>query len=306
MENLARRAAILADVRRFFAERGVLEVDTPVLARTTVTDPAIDSIAVPIGADTWYLQTSPEFHMKRLLAAGAPAIVRIGPVYRAGEAGRIHNPEFTMVEWYRPGFDAARLQREVADLVDRVLGAARYERVAYDVLLHEAFGVDPARASAASLDAALERAGIVVSAGSEPDSRAKLDLLFDAAVRRRGGRLFVDEFPFDQAALARTRLRDDGRAVADRFELVIDGVEIANGYMELTDAAVLEERIAADAKMRTARGSPVPPADARLLDAMRAGLPDMSGVALGFDRLVMLSLGATTLAEVVAFPFTRA
>jgi lysyl-tRNA synthetase class 2 len=306
LEALARRASLLAAIRSFFTQRGVLEVETPALAARTVTDPAIDSLTVSVGTGKWYLQTSPEFHMKRLLAAGAPAIVRIGPVFRADEQGRLHNLEFTMIEWYRPGFDATALECEVAALVDLVLGEAPYEYVTYRDLIRAVFAVDPAHASMDELYDAARAAGHQVSRALATDRRALLDLLFEIAAKARRGRVFVTEFPADQAALATTHRSAEGIDVADRFELLIDSVEIANGYAELTDAAVLEARMQRDRERRRRDGRPVPEIDERLLDAMRAGLPAMSGVALGFDRLAMLALGADALSDVIAFPAPRA
>jgi lysyl-tRNA synthetase class 2 len=304
--TLARRAALLSEIRRFFAARGVMEVETPSLAPYTVTDPAIDSLGVAVGTERWFLQTSPEFHMKRLLAAGAPAIVRIGPVFRADEQGRVHNPEFTMIEWYRPGFDAAALRHEVAELVDAVLGPAGTSTVTYRRLVERTFAVDPLTAPDAALLDALRRHGIAPSRDVETDRRALLNLLFDAALGKQHGRIFVTDFPAEQAALSTTRHDTDGVEVAERFELVIDGLEIANGYRELADADVLEGRMRSDRERRAREGRAVPDADQRLLAAMHAGLPEMSGVALGFDRLVMLAVGARELAEVIAFPASRA
>jgi lysyl-tRNA synthetase class 2 len=303
---LARRASLLAAIRSFFTQRGVLEVETPALAARTVTDPAIDSLIVSVGAGKWYLQTSPEFHMKRLLAAGAPANDHLGPVFSADEQGRLHNLEFTMIEWYRPGFDAPSLECEVAALVDLVLGDAPYEYITYRDLIRGAFSVDPAHASMDELHDAARGAGHQVSRALATDRRALLDLLFELAGKARRGRVFVTEFPADQAALATTHRSADGLDVADRFELLIDSVEIAKGYAELTDPAVLEARMQRDRERRRREGRPVPEIDERLLDAMRAGLPAMSGVALGFDRLAMLALGADALSDVIAFPAPRA
>ena len=306
IDTLAHRAALLAEMRRFFAARGVMEVETPSLARRTVTDPAIESVDVRLGAERWYLQTSPEFHMKRLLAAGAAAIVRIGPVFRAGEQGRVHNPEFTMIEWYRPGFDGAALRNEVADLVSVALGPDDAVTVTYRQLVHDAFGVDPFRATIDLLVASLRAHDVEPSDVVAGDRRALLDLMFDGALRRRSGRTFVVDFPADQAALATTRRDADGTEVAERFELAIDGLEVANGYQELTDASVLEARMEADRERRRRDGRVAPEQDERLLAAMRFGLPYTSGVALGFDRLMMLAVGARELSEVIAFPASRA
>jgi elongation factor P--(R)-beta-lysine ligase len=284
LEALRERAALLRQVRQFFHDRGVLEVQTGVLGSATVTEPAVESIAVQ---GVGYLQTSPEYQMKRLLAAGAPSIYQLGPVFRAGESGRRHNPEFCMLEWYRLGFDDAQLMAEVAALVDLALGAGHWQTLTYA----EVVGRAPARA--------LEQA---VGPLSE---REALDLQFSEGLDTLGrGRYFITDYPADQAALA--RLRPGNPAVAARFELVVDGLEVANGYWELGDAQVLEQRFEVDLASRRARGQHEPPVDQRFLAAMAAGLPDCAGVALGFDRLLMLRLGAASLAEAIAFPIDRA
>ena len=291
LDALRERAAVLADVRRFFAARSVLEVQTPVLGRHTVLDTAIDSMATRQGL---YLQTSPEYHMKRLLAAGAPSIYQIAPAFRAGEAGRLHNPEFTLLEWYRLGFDAPALMREVQDLVDMSLGVAGYETKTCAELLKERFGTD--LADPAALLAVGRSLGL-----RDPVLDEAADLALAEALGETSGRVFVTEFPAPLAALA--RLGENG--TASRFELLVDGVEIANGYHELTDATELAARMAADAAHRLARGKETLEPDARLLAAQRHGLPDCAGVALGLDRLLMLKTGAASIAEVVAFDSDR-
>ena len=265
---LRARAEILRRVRRFFDERGVLEVQTPTLGRASVTDPEIESLATADGA---FLQTSPEFYMKRLLAAGAPSIYQLGPAHRAGESGRLHGIEFSMLEWYRLGWDDQALMQEVTELVDAVLGPASYRRFAYAELL-----------------------------ATRPDGAGHPDLRFAEAVEKLGeARVFVTDYPAEQAALARLRLGKP--QVAARFELIVDGIELANGYHELTDAQELRARMARDNRKRQTQGKPVMQPDERLLAAMAQGLPDCAGVALGLDRLAMLALGASNLAEVVAF-----
>ena len=306
-ETLVARSQTLASIRAFFAQRGVLEVDTPVLSRTTVTDPAIESLSLVDAGERRYLQTSPEYQMKRLLAAGAPSMVRIGPVFRAEESGRLHNPEFTMVEWYRLGFDLRQLMDEVVALVDLVLGAQRYRTVTYHQLLNEGAGVDVFESSASDLLAALNRFGVELSAGAAADHRALLDLLVTHAIDALGaGRVFITDYPADQAALARLVRDSAGRSVAARFELIIDGVEVANGYDELADADVMERRMASDIELRRAARRDEPAHDRRLLAAMRHGLPRCSGVALGFDRLMMRKLGAARIEEVMPFGVARA
>lgn len=293
MATLRERGRLLAEIRGFFAARKVLEVQTPALGRRTVLDPALDSIATRDGR---YLQTSPEYHMKRLLAAGAPSIYQIGPAFRDGEAGRWHNPEFTILEWYRVGFDAPALMAEVAALVDSLLGRTAYRSVACADLVREQFGVD------------IDDNGALLELGrtlglAEPAFDEALDLaLADALSSCAESRVFVTGFPAPLAALA--RIGDDGRA--QRFELIVDGVEVANGYHELTDAAELAVRMENDLARRRVLGKTEPAPDEALLAAHGHGLPDCAGVAMGLDRLLMLRLGAQSLAEVMAFSWDRA
>ncbi len=270
---LRARGALLSSVRGFFADRGVLEVQTAVLAAHTVTDVNVHSLAAGAAG---FLQTSPEYQLKRLLAAGSGDIYEITPAFRAGEAGRLHNPEFTLIEWYRLGFDDETLMAEVSALVDLALGPERYRMHSY--------------------------ADLVGDLGRPAD---ELDLALAEAIEGLGkGRHFITRYPAEQAALA--RLCPDDASVAARFELVVDGVELANGYHELTDGVEQRRRFAADVEARRAVGLPEPEVDERLLAALDAGLPDCAGVALGFDRLLMLQQGASSLAEVMPFPLDRA
>lgn len=253
----------------------MLEFHPPALARHTVTDPHVEAIAVP---GYGYLQTSPEAAMKRALAAGAPDLYALGPAFRADEQGRLHAAEFTLLEWYRLGFDDAALRAEVAALVDRVLGPADYVTISHQALLAQAPPPDPL-----------------------PDDPAVAeDLRLVTALDALGpGRVFVVDFPAATAAMA--RLRPEQPHLAARFELVIDGVEIANGYDEGTDAEQLRQRFAADQAARRSAGVDVPAADPYLLSALDAGLPRCAGVALGVDRLIMLALGASRLEAVLPF-----
>ena len=293
LATLRERGRLLAEIRGFFAARNVLEVQTPALGRRTVLDPALDSIAARDGR---YLQTSPEYHMKRLLAAGAPSIYQIAPAFRDGEAGRWHNPEFTILEWYRVGFDAPALMDEVAALVDSLLGRAPYGSVTCADLLRERFGID------IDSTAALLELGSTLGL-AEPTLDEALDLaLAEALTSRAERRVFVTGFPPALAALA--RVGDEGSA--ERFELIVEGVEVANGYHELTDAAELAARMDADQERRRVLGKPEIAPDETLLAAHQHGLPDCAGVAMGLDRLLMLKVGATSLAEVMAFSWDRA
>ncbi|MEZ7818010.1 MAG: EF-P lysine aminoacylase GenX [Pseudomonadales bacterium] len=268
MNGLVQRAALLWSLREFFARRQVIEVQTPVLAPNTVTDPDVESVAVP---GYGFLQTSPEYQMKRLLAAGAPSIYQLGPVFRHEEIGRLHNIEFTMLEWYRLDFDHDQLMDEVAKLVDGVLGPASYTTVTYAELVGD-----------------LDR------------PRDELDLAFaEASQALNPGRFFVIDYPAEQGALA--RLQPDNSAVAARFELVIDGVELANGYWELLDPEEHLQRFAQDQKSRNSRGLGSVEIDSAFMAALEAGLPTCAGVALGVDRLLMLAMGQRSLDKALTF-----
>ena len=307
---LKSRAQLLAYVRGFFADREVLEVETPALGRFGVTDPHLDGIPATVsaaGREGGWLQTSPEYHMKRLLAAGSGAIYQVSRVFRNGERGRRHNPEFSMLEWYRPGFDDARLMDEVADLVCGFLGCPRPERIPYRQAMVAWAGIDPFDATDQQLRQRCEpwlEAGQLARLGRDEC----LDLLMSFAVEPNLGLdcpQFVTDYPASQAALARTH-RTDGVAVAHRFELYVDGVELCNGYWELTDPEEQRRRFDQDNRIRATLGKQAMAVDEAFLAAISEGLPDCAGVALGLDRLLMLKLGARTIDEVLAFPFERA
>jgi elongation factor P--(R)-beta-lysine ligase len=307
-EALLLRARLLAQLRAFFAARAVLEVETPALGTGATTDPQIDSLSVEVrGAGLRYLHTSPEFAMKRLLAAGSGDIYQVCKVFRDGERGRQHNVEFTLLEWYRLGVDHHALMAEVAALVHALLGPARVAQVE-QLSFHAAVGrhaaLDPSTASTAECAGCLQRAGIDVPRGA--DRGALLDLIVGELVGPRlghGGACFVYDYPADRAALA--RIRRDDPPVAERFELYVDGIELANGFHELGDAEEQRSRFRADLDARARAGRESVPMDKRLLAALAAGLPPCSGVALGFDRLVMLAAGADHIEDVIAFPTER-
>ena len=311
---LLARAALLAEVRGFFAEAGVLEVETPLCATASGTDPALEPLTTCYtgpGHATGlplFLQTSPEFAMKRLLAAGSGPIYQICKAFRDGESGSRHNPEFTLLEWYRPGFDHHRLMDEVSALVRCCLGQSdlQEERLSYRELFSRHLDLDPLEASSEDLRAvAVSR--VPGAAGLRlPGRDAWLDLLLTAVIEPRLGvdRLcFVHDYPASQAALA--RLDPSDPRVAARFELYHQGVELANGFHELTDAAEQRARFTADNVLRVAQGRRELPVDEHLLAALVHGLPDCSGVALGLDRLLMLRMGEADLAAVLAFPLDR-
>ena len=309
IENLKLRAALLAKLREFFVARSVLEVDTPGLSTAGATDRHIASFRVEDGrGGSLYLHTSPEFPMKRLLAAGVGDIWQLCKVFRRGEAGRNHNPEFTLLEWYRLGFDHHRLMAEVAELVSALVPGLT--RAPAYLTYREAFvqhaGLDPFSAGARDCAAALAKAGRYAPTG-ELDHDGWLDLLAGEIVYPalgRGGLTFIYDYPASQAALARVRPGEP--PLAERFEAFLHGIELANGFHELADAAEQRRRFEADQAYRRAHGLMDVPMDEHLLAALAHGLPECSGVALGFDRLVMLAAGAGSLAEVLAFPVDRA
>lgn len=307
LAHLRRRAALLADIRAFFAQRGVLEVDLPLLAAAPVTDPQIEALAVAVGNTHYYLQTSPEYGMKRLLAAGSGPIYQLAKVFRAGERGRRHNPEFTLLEWYQPGYRLEQLIGEAAALVALALGERPLRIAGYRQLFLDHLQLDIHRTPESALAECAQR-HLDLSFDTAPRD-VWLNLLFSSLIEPHLGRgeiTAVVEFPATQAALARLAEDDTGTPVAQRFELFADGVELANGYHELTDAVEQRARFERDLDQRRAAGQSLPPQDVRLLAALAAGLPDCCGVALGVDRLLMLQLGVDSIDQVLAFPLERA
>jgi lysyl-tRNA synthetase class 2 len=311
LEALRRRAEMLAAIRAFFAARGVLEVETPLLASAPVTDLHLHALSCLYrgpGADegrTLYLQTSPEFAMKRLLAAGSGAIYQICKAVRGGEAGRRHNPEFTILEWYRPGWDHRRLMDEIDELLAAVLGTGPGERLSYAAAFLRHAGLDPHAEPEGRLRERVAALGVPSVAELGRDDL--LDLVLSHLVGPRLGHCqpsFVFDYPASQAALA--RVRPGSPPLAERFEVFVEGLELANGYHELVDAAAQRRRFEADLEARRREGLPVVPIDEHLLAALEHGLPACAGVALGLDRLLMLALGTRDIAEVVAFPIGRA
>ena len=311
---LRQRAAMLARVRDYFASRQVLEVQTPLLSASAVSEPQIESIAAaPQQGPALYLQTSPEYPMKRLLAAGIGDCYEVCPVFRDGESGRQHNPEFTMIEWYRVGFGVAELQPDVDRLLRaaieglRVLPPAR--QVTYREAIGETCGLDCATAGPREVEAVLLDRGVAPLAAGEQDRDSWLDLLMATVVGPglgRDGPVFVRDYPASQAALARVRDSGDGWPVAERFELYLDGIELANGFHELGDVLEQRRRFTQDLQKRQQRGQRLAPLDERFLAALAEGLPDCAGVALGFDRLVMVALGLASIDDAMAFPAARA
>ena len=285
----------------------MLEVETPLLAAGTVTDLHLASLESEIDGRRRYLQTSPEFAMKRLLAAGSGPIFQICKAFRAGESGRRHNPEFTILEWYRPGFDHHALMDEFDHLLAEILGLAAAERQTYGELFERHLAIDPHRIDVRRLPDAAASTGID-AAGIDPDDRdGWLDLLWSSAIEPELGRgrpTFVYDYPASQAALARVRPGDP--PLAERFEVYVEGIELANGFHELADPIEQRRRFEADLEARAAAGLEPVTIDERLLAALAADFPDCAGVAVGVDRLLMAATGADSLSEVLAFPADRA
>ena len=313
-EALRLRATLNAAIRAFFAERHVLEVETPILSSTGNTEPNIASFSLEFsgsarhGPRTRWLRTSPEFALKRLLAAGIGDCYELGRVFRNGEAGGRHNPEFTMLEWYRIGWDHQQLIDEVADLVRAALALvgrdATLERVAWRDLYRQRLDLDPITATTDELQAALGDVQIDPE-GLERDDW--LDLLLTHRLQPAfpdDGMLAIHDYPASQAALARVRPGDP--PLAERFELYLGPLELANGYHELIDPVEQRQRFERDVSRRARRGDAAPPIDGRLLAALEHGLPSCAGVAMGVDRLLMAMVGSDRIADVLAFPFDRA
>ena len=313
IEALQMRARLNALIRRFFLDRGVLEVETPILSAAGNTDPNIESFQldfsgpVAAGPARRWLRTSPEFALKRLLAAGIGSCYELGRVFRNGELGRLHNPEFSMLEWYRVGWDHHQLMDECAELVKEALRlagkSATVRDTSYRQLYLEQLGIDPLTASEAELRAPLAVFDINAEGLSRDDW---LDLLMTHLIQPsipHNRILLVYDYPKSQAALARIRHGDV--PVAERFEVYLGPVELANGYRELGDADEQRERFQRDISRRRKKGYATPPIDEHLLAALPA-MPDCSGVAMGVDRLLLAMLGVDRLSEVIALPFDRA
>lgn len=296
IDTLRARAQLLVSTREFFQSRNVLEVETPVLSQAGVCEPYLRNLSTDISGHRYFLQTSPEFAMKRLLCAGSGSIYQISKAFRDDEQGSIHNPEFTMLEWYRVGFDYHQLMDEVQALASDLLGITDFAKITYQQAFDETLGIDPERATYSELE---NLAGAVTGQTSKNDL---LDLIMsDKVLPKLPKAVFVYDYPANQAAMA--KIRGD---VAERFELVIDGVELANGYSELTDADEQEQRFINENKQRETLGLEPMAIDQNFLAAMQQGLPECAGVALGFDRLLMLASNKTSLADVLPFPIEKA
>ena len=310
VQALKARAKMYQRIRQFFAERDVLEVETPVLSQAAVTDVHLASVLalrhVNGQQHTHYLQTSPEFAMKRLLASGSGAIFQICKVFRDDEHGRKHNSEFTMLEWYRPAFSLTDLMHETSALLNVCL-AERFSDLrpmvlSYKHAFQDRLDINPLQATLQQLKGTARRVGLNLDLGD--DRLAYMDLLFSHMVEPSLGfdtPVFLTDFPPEMASLAKVKTDDDGEQVAARFEVYIEGLELANAYDELVDAEVLRQRFMADNAERAAQGLMVMPIDEHLLAAL-PHMPECSGIALGIDRLLMIAQNKLKLEQVITFP----
>jgi len=320
LENLRLRDALLRKLRAFFHERDFVEVTTPTLSRDTVVDRHIDPfIALPHGGPLQengaarFLQTSPEFLMKRLLASGAFAIFQICPAYRVDESGPLHNPEFTIVEWYRCDDDMQAGIALLSELANDMLGLGTAQRVSYRAAFQTHTRLDPLLCDLEALRAVVSRPTSVAAGCKDAPNPADLDrdgclewLFLDRIQPHLQQPTVIYDYPASQAALAQIREDPGQPPVAERFELFAQGVELANGYHELLDACELRRRNGENNRLRIADGKVALPATSRVIDAMELGMPRCAGVALGFDRLAMLVAGCESIDEIIAFPFDRA
>lgn len=308
--QLKQRALIITSIRQFFAERQVLEVDTPAMSHATVTDVHLHTFKTEFigpgyaSGKSLFLMTSPEFHMKRLLAAGSGSIYQINKAFRNEENGRYHNPEFTMLEWYRTGFDHHDLMAEMDELLQQVLGCESCEKITYQQAFLRVLDICPLESTLRQLRDAAAILGLSDIAESEDNRDTLLQLLFSMGIEPHIGQsvpVMVYDFPASQAALAKINQQDP--RVADRFEVYFKGIELANGFHELDDAKEQLARFEQDNQQRVEMGLQPQPIDHHLIAALEAGLPPCAGVALGIDRLIMLAIGADHIDQVTSFSF---
>ncbi|MGX9418027.1 elongation factor P--(R)-beta-lysine ligase [Vibrio sp. WJH972] len=313
IDSLKQRAELIDLLRFFFLERQVLEVETPIMSQAAVTDIHLQTFKSDFIGPNYasgqevYLMTSPEFHMKRLLAADSGSIFQITKSFRNEESGRFHNPEFSMLEWYRIGFDHHDLMNEMDELLQQILHCKKAERLTYQQIFQQVLGVCPLEASLEELRQCAVLHGFDEIAKDEDDRDTILQLLFSMVIEPCIGRdvpAFVYHFPASQAALAKINQHDN--RVADRFEVYFKGIELANGFHELEDSAEQRRRFEQDNLKRQAMGLSIQPIDENFLEALASGLPPCAGVAVGIDRLIMLALGKESINEVISFPFSRA
>lgn len=313
IEIIKGRARIVSDIRHFFSQRHVLEVDTPILSRAAPTAPYLESFKtefIPMGSiekASYYLQTSPEFAMKVLLAGGSGSIYQIAKVFRNGERGRLHSPEFTMLEWYRPELNLGELMDEVAALLQTITSYSESVRFSYKEVFSQYLNVNVLVCSKDELQKLAIKKLPSFSGDFYLDRDGWLELLMSQVIEPELASLkkpvFIYNFPASQAQLAKVKLDNDGEQVAARFELYAGGLEVANGYDELLDAKELRKRFEYDNQQRLKLGKAEMPIDEKLLAAMSLGLPPCTGVALGLDRLLMLAMNKESIDCVQNLPF---
>ena len=318
LENLRLRDALLRKLRAFFHNRNFLEVTTPTLSRDTVVDRHLDPfVARPIGGQddgsARFLQTSPEYLMKRLLVGGLDAIFQICPAYRVGESGALHNPEFTIVEWYRCGDDMQAGVALLGELAQEMLGDGPPQSISYRDVFRAHTEIDPLQTDLETLREAVSRSGTPTTDSRYAPNPASLDhdgclewLFVDRVQPHLQRPTVVYDYPASQAALAQVRHTSDEPPVAERFELFARGVELANGYHELLNACELRRRTTENNRLRRVDGKITLPETSGLLDAMDYGMPPCAGAALGFDRLSMVVTGCRSIDEIITFPFDQA
>ena len=313
IEIIKIRAQIVSDIRHFFSQRHVLEVDTPVLSRAAPTAPYLESFKtefIPIGSidkASYYLQTSPEFAMKVLLAAGSGSIYQIAKVFRNGEHGRVHSPEFTMLEWYRPELNLEELMDEVAALLETITSYSGSIRFSYQEVFSQYLNINVLVCSKDELQKLAIKRLPGFAGNPDLDRDGWLELLMSQVIESELASLkkpvFIYNFPSSQAQLAKVKLDNAGEEVAARFELFAGGLELANGYDELLDPKELRKRFEYDNQQRLKLGKAEMPIDEKLLTAMESGLPPCTGVALGLDRLLMLAMNKKSIDCVQNLPF---
>jgi len=309
LSNLARRAQLLNQARQFFSLHDVLEVETPLACAHTVTEPNIDSFSFSTGGALRYLQSSPEYAMKRLLAAGAPDIFQICKSFRVGEKGALHNPEFTMIEWYRHGYSLRKMMQETVELIVSLLNEAsasiNVDYISYYDLMEKVLGVPLSSLSEITIKDLARENGLVLQ--GDTSVQQCIDFLFSHKVEPamcQQSVTVVYHYPAQQAALSKLNAKD--HSIAERFEVFYKGVELANGYVELSDPGQQLDRFVHDQKIRKQHGLPEVAIDQCLIDAQRHGLPECAGVAVGFDRVMMLAIGASSLSQVMSFDWDNA
>ena len=306
IENLRQRMALIYKIRNFFIKRGYLEVETPIMAQHGTTDVYLTNIVAKFRDNDYYLQTSPEYHMKRLLAAGSGPIFQMARMFRDDELGRWHNPEFTMLEWYQLNIDHHQLIAEIDDLLQLILNCKPLIKKTYQQVFEACCQVDPFTATIDELRQCLVRFELDYVLPADEDNRDQFLFLLmshviEPAYTTLDQPLVIYNFPPSQASLARIN-----NGVAERFEVYIQGVELANGFHELTDAFLQAVRFKNDLELRTQKGLSSTPADPYLLQALEHGLPNCSGVALGIDRLIAIALKQSSITQTLAFDISRA